>query len=43
MKNPLGVGVTGPLERYASGFVGELVEAGYRPNAAAVQLRLLRI
>jgi integrase/recombinase XerD len=33
--------VSGPLERYAPGFVAELVEAGYRPNAAAVQLRLL--
>ena len=31
----------GPLARYAPGFVAELVEAGYRPNAAAVQLRLL--
>jgi len=34
--------VTGPLERYAAGFVAELLEAGYRPNAAAVQLRLLK-
>jgi len=33
--------VAGPLERYAGGFVAELVESGYRPNAAAVQLRLL--
>jgi integrase/recombinase XerD len=41
MKDPLGVGVTGPLARYAPGFVAELVEVGYRPNAAAVQLRLL--
>jgi integrase/recombinase XerD len=41
MKDPLGVRVTGPLARYAPGFVAELVEAGYRPNAAAVQLRLL--
>ncbi|HET7050132.1 MAG TPA: tyrosine-type recombinase/integrase [Solirubrobacteraceae bacterium] len=41
MRDPLGVGVTGPLARYAPGFVGELVEVGYRPSAAAVQLRLL--
>ncbi len=39
---PSRVRVTGPLERYAAGFVAELVEAGYRPNAAAVQLRLLK-
>jgi len=41
MGDRLRVRVTGPLERYAAGFVAELVEAGYRPNAAAVQLRLL--
>lgn len=41
MGDPSRVRVTGPLERYAAGFVAELVEAGYRPNAAAVQLRLL--
>jgi integrase/recombinase XerD len=41
MKDQLGVRVTGPLARYAPGFVAELVEVGYRPNAAAVQLRLL--
>ena len=41
MKDPLLVRVTGPLERYAAGFVAELVEAGYRPNSAAVHLRLL--
>jgi integrase/recombinase XerD len=42
MGDPSRVRVTGPLERYAAGFVAELVEAGYRPNAAAVQLRLLK-
>lgn len=42
MGDPSRVRVTGPLERYAPGFVAELVEAGYRPNAAAVQLRLLK-
>jgi integrase/recombinase XerD len=41
MKDLFGVRVSGPLARYAPGFVAELVEAGYRPNAAAVQLRLL--
>jgi integrase/recombinase XerD len=41
MKDPLGVRVTGPLARYAPGFVAGLVEVGYRSNAAAVQLRLL--
>ena len=41
MGDPSLVRVAGPLERYAGGFVVELVGAGYRPNAAAVQLRLL--
>jgi integrase/recombinase XerD len=41
MKDPLGFRVSGPLARYAPGFVAELVEVGYRPNAASVQLRLL--
>ena len=41
MKDLLGVRVSGPLARYAPGFVAELVGVGYRPNAAAVQLRLL--
>jgi site-specific recombinase XerD len=41
MGDPSRVRVTGPLEVYAAGFVVELVGAGYRPNAAAVQLRLL--
>jgi site-specific recombinase XerD len=41
MKDPLAVRVQGPLARCVSGFVAELVEAGYRPNAASVQLRLL--
>ena len=41
MKESLGVRVSGPLARCAPGFVAVLVEVGYRPNAAAVQLRLL--
>ena len=41
MGDPARVRVAGPLARYAAGLVAELVEAGYRPNAAAVHLRLL--
>ena len=41
MEDSFGVRVSGPLAGYAPGFVAELVEVGYRPNAAAVQLRLL--
>ena len=41
MKDPLRVRVSGPLERYAAGFAASLWSVGYRPNAAAVQLRLL--
>lgn len=41
MGDPARVRVSGPLGRYAAGFVAELVEAGYRPSSAGVQLRLL--
>ena len=41
MMDPSRVRVTGPFARYAPGFVAELVGAGYQPNAAVVQLRLL--
>jgi integrase/recombinase XerD len=41
MSDSLRVRVTGPLGRYAAGFVTELVGAGYRPSSAGVQLRLL--
>jgi site-specific recombinase XerD len=41
MRLLLGVRVDGPLEPFAEGFVGELDGLGYRPAAAAVQLRLL--
>jgi site-specific recombinase XerC len=41
MGEPSRVRVTGPLESFAGGFIAELEEAGYRPAAAAVQLRLL--
>jgi site-specific recombinase XerD len=38
---PSRVRVTGPLEPFAAGFIAELLEAGYRPAAAAVQVRVL--
>jgi integrase/recombinase XerD len=41
MREPLRVRVTGPLEPFAEGFIVELEEAGYRPAAAAVQVRVL--
>jgi integrase/recombinase XerD len=41
MGEPSRVRVTGPLEPFAGGFIAELEEAGYRPAAAAVQVRLL--
>ncbi len=41
MGDSLRVRVSGPLSGHAAGFVAELVGAGYRPSAAAVQLRLL--
>jgi integrase/recombinase XerD len=41
MGDPLRVRVTGPLERYASGFAGELAGMGYTPNSAALQLGLM--
>jgi integrase/recombinase XerD len=41
MREPSRVRVTGPLEPFAEGFIVELVEVGYRPAAAAVQVRVL--
>jgi integrase/recombinase XerD len=41
MGNPSRVRVTGPLQPYAAGFRDELRRLGYRPNAAADQLRLM--
>jgi len=41
MREPSRVRVTGPLEPFAEGFIAELQEAGYRPAAAAVQVRVL--
>jgi integrase/recombinase XerD len=39
--DPSRVVVTGPLERYSSGFAGELAGAGYLANARALQLQLM--
>ena len=41
MGEPSRVRVTGPLEPFAAGFIAELQEAGYRPAAAATQVRVL--
>lgn len=41
MREPSRVRVTGPLEPFAEGLIVELAEAGYRPAAAAVQVRVL--
>jgi len=41
MGDPSRVAVTGPLEPFAGGFIAELGVAGYRPAAAAVQVRVL--
>jgi len=41
MGEPSRVRVIGPLEPFADGFIAELAEAGYRPAAAAVQVRVL--
>jgi integrase/recombinase XerD len=41
MGEPSRVRVTGPLEPFAEGFIVELEEVGYRPAAAAVQVRAL--
>ena len=41
MGEPSRVLVSGPLEPFAAGFIVELQEAGYRPAAAAVQVRVL--
>ena len=41
MRDPSGLGVTGPLTAYADGFGEELSEQGYRPGSAALQLQLM--
>ena len=41
MREPSRVRVTGPLEPFVEGFIAELEGAGYRPAAAAVQVRVL--
>jgi site-specific recombinase XerD len=39
--DPARVRVSGPLAAFAGGFAGELARLGYKPNAAADQLRLM--
>jgi hypothetical protein len=39
--DPSRVRVTGPLTVFTEGFAGELARLGYKPNAAADQLRLM--
>jgi len=41
MRDPSRVRVSGPLARFAPGFVGELARLGYTPVSAAAQVRLL--
>lgn len=41
MLDPSRVRVSGPLERYAPGFLAELVAVGYKRASAAFQLRLM--
>jgi integrase/recombinase XerD len=41
MKDPSRVRVSGPLEAFAPGFVGELERVGYLPLGATLQLRLM--
>jgi hypothetical protein len=41
MLDPARVRVTGPLERYAPGFLAELVGVGYQRVSAAFQLQLM--
>ena len=41
MEGSFGVGVEGPLARYAPGYGAYLAELGYRPRSVVVQLRLV--
>jgi integrase/recombinase XerD len=41
MMDPSRVRVTGPLERYAPGFLAELIAVGYKRVSAALQLQLM--
>ena len=41
MTSPSWARVQGPLAVFAEGFAGELARLGYKPNAAADQLRLM--
>jgi integrase/recombinase XerD len=41
MSDPLRVQISGPLSVFAAGFLGELLERGYRPGTAAKLLQLM--
>jgi integrase/recombinase XerD len=41
MSKPARVGMSGPLSWFAPAFLEHLIEQGYRPDAAAKQLRLM--
>ncbi len=41
MKNPSKVRLSGPLQEFGPGFVGELERLGYSPVGAALQVRLM--
>lgn len=41
MKNPLRVRLSGPLQEFGQGFVGELERQGYSPLGATLQVRLM--
>lgn len=41
MGDPSRARVSGPLARYAAGFLAELVSMGYRPVSSAFQLQLM--
>ena len=41
MSNPLRVEMSGPLSAFATGFLEDLIQRGYRPGSAAKQLQLM--
>jgi hypothetical protein len=41
MSNPLRVDMSGPLSRFAPGFLDDVIRQGYRPDTAAKQLQLM--
>jgi integrase/recombinase XerD len=42
MAGPSKVGVSGPLEEFAGGFLAELAGVGYAPRSSEAQLYLMR-